>query len=361
MSTSPHLWRFTLLGLLLLAGCSKQQAPSEEVRPVRVVSAGQHGIDNGNSFAGQVRARTETDLAFRIGGKVIAKLVNSGEHVRKGQVLARLDASDTSLDISAKQAQLAAAESDLAQQQLNLKRYQELLAKQFISQAQVDSQQNGVNAARAKRDEARAQLTASRNQGSYTQLVADADGIVSQMLAEPGQVVAAGQTVARLAHDGEREVAIQLPENALASVRQQQTFTISLWAGKQQYQGRLRELAGDADPATRTYAARITLPQAAGLALGQTATVSLPGASHGDSSAMRLPLTALLDEQGKHALWIVDPKTLRVSRRAVSVLNIDSDSASVRGALQPGELVVTAGVHLLHEGQRVLLLQQGEQ
>ncbi|RQO70923.1 efflux RND transporter periplasmic adaptor subunit [Aquitalea sp. FJL05] len=361
MSTSPHHWRLALLGLLLLAGCSKQAAPSEEIRPVRVVSAGQRGIDNGNCFAGQVRARTETDLAFRIGGKVIAKLVNSGEHVRKGQVLARLDASDTTLDSNAKQAQLAAAESDLAQQQLNLKRYQELLAKQFISQAQVDSQQNGVNAARAKRDEARAQLTASHNQGSYTQLVADADGIVSQMQAEPGQVVAAGQAIARLAHDGEREVAIQIPENALASVRKQTEFTISLWAGKQQYHGRLRELAGDADPATRTYAARITLPQADSLALGQTATVSLPTASHGDSAAMRLPLTALLDEQGKHSLWIVDAKTLRVSRRAVSVLNMDSDSVTVRGALQPGDKVVSAGVHLLHEGQRVLLLQQGEQ
>lgn len=354
---------FRLAGLvaltLLLNACQQPDNSVEEIRPVRVTTTGTLGNTPSNSFAGQIRARTETDLAFRIGGKMIAKLVNSGEHVKKGQVLARLDPSDTSLDISAKQAQLAAAESDLAQQQLNLQRYQQLLAKQFISQAQVDSQQNGVNAARAKRDEARAQLAASRNQGSYTQLLADADGIVSQMLAEPGQVVAAGQPVARLAHDGEREAAIQVPENALQQVRQQKQFVVTLWAGKQQFEGSLRELAGDADPATRTYAARISLPHASALALGQTVTVTLSGngASQSQSQSLRLPLTALLDEQGKHYVWVVDDKTLRVSRRAVSVQSIDSQSVTLQGGVRPGEKVVSAGVHLLHDNQRVTLLQ----
>ena len=355
---------FRLAGLvaltLLLSACKQPDTHVEEVRPVRVVSAGQPGSQPNDSFAGQIRARTETDLAFRIGGKIVAKLVNSGEHVKKGQALARLDPSDTSLDTSAKQAQLAAAESDLAQQQLNLQRYQQLLAKQFISQAQVDSQQNGVNAARAKRDEARAQLAASRNQGSYTQLTADADGIVSQIQAEPGQVVAAGQAVARLAHDGEREAAIQVSENALQQVRQQKQFVVTLWAGKQQFQGSLRELAGDADPATRTYAARISLPHASDLALGQTATVTLPDSAVAQTQSLRLPLTALLDEQGKHYVWVVDDKTLRVSRRPVSVLSIDSNSATVQGSIRPGEKVVSAGVHLLHDNQRVTLLQGGQ-
>ncbi|QBJ77515.1 efflux RND transporter periplasmic adaptor subunit [Aquitalea sp. USM4] len=352
---------FRLAGLvaltLLLSACQQPDNSVEEIRPVRVTTVGTLGNTPSDSFAGQIRARTETDLAFRIGGKMVAKLVNSGEHVKKGQVLARLDPSDTSLDISAKQAQLAAAESDLAQQQLNLQRYQQLLAKQFISQAQVDSQQNGVNAARAKRDEARAQLAASRNQGSYTQLLADADGIVSQMLAEPGQVVAAGQPVARLAHDGEREAAIQVPENALQQVRQQKQFVVTLWAGKQQFEGSLRELAGDADPATRTYAARISLPHASALALGQTVTVTLSGNGASQSQSLRLPLTALLDEQGKHYVWVVDDKTLRVSRRAVSVQSIDSQSVTLQGGVRPGEKVVSAGVHLLHDQQRVTLLQ----
>ncbi|NWK77280.1 efflux RND transporter periplasmic adaptor subunit [Aquitalea sp. LB_tupeE] len=342
---------------LLLSACQQHDNSVEEIRPVRITTAGTPGSQPSDSFAGQIRARTETDLAFRIGGKIIAKLVNSGEHVKKGQVLARLDPSDTSLDISAKQAQLAAAESDLAQQQLNLQRYQQLLAKQFISQAQVDSQQNGVNAARAKRDEARAQLSASRNQGSYTQLLADADGIISQISAEPGQVVAAGQPVASLAHDGEREAAIQVPENALQQVRQQKQFAVTLWAGQQQFAGSLRELAGDADPATRTYAARISLPHASALALGQTVTVTLSGNGASQTQSLRLPLTALLDEQGKHYVWVVDDKTLRVSRRPVVVQRIDSQSVTLQGGVRPGEKVVSAGVHLLHDQQRVTLLQ----
>lgn len=356
MSTPLRLALPLLLAALLTA-CSQPASSVEEVRPVRFVSASQNGSTPGNSFAGQIRARTETDLAFRIGGKIVAKLVNSGEHVKKGQLLARLDPSDTSLDTSAKQAQLAAAESDLAQQQLNLQRYQQLLAKQFISQSQVDSQLNGVNAARAKRDEARAQLSASRNQGSYTQLLADADGVVSQISAEPGQVVAAGQAVARLAHDGEREAAIQVPENALQQVRQQKEFTVSLWAGKQQFHGKLRELAGDADTATRTYAARISLPDSSALALGQTATVTLPAAATAQQQTLRLPLTALLDEQGKHYVWVVNDKALRVERRPVSVVSIDSNSVTLQGGVRPGEKVVSAGVHLLHDNQRVTLLQ----
>ncbi|BBF88069.1 probable Co/Zn/Cd efflux system membrane fusion protein [Aquitalea magnusonii] len=345
---------------MLLAACSHPDSSSEEIRPVRIVTAGQNGSTPRNSFAGQIRARTETDLAFRIGGKIVAKLVNSGEHVKKGQVLARLDPSDTSLDISAKQAQLAAAESDLAQQQLNLQRYQQLLAKQFISQSQVDGQQNGVNAARAKRDEARAQLAASRNQGSYTQLLADADGIISQINAEPGQVVAAGQAVARLAHDGEREAAIQVPENALQQVRQQKQFAVTLWAGKQQFEGSLRELAGDADSATRTYAARISLPHASALALGQTVTVTLEPGAAAAPQTLRLPLTAVLDEQGKHYVWVLNDKSLRVTRRAVSVLAIDSNSVTLQGGVRPGEKVVSAGVHLLHDNQRVTMLQGGQ-
>jgi RND family efflux transporter MFP subunit len=175
------------------------------------------------------------------------------------------------------------------------------------------------------------------------------------MLAELGPVVAAGQPVARLAHDGEREAAIQVPENALQQVRQQKQFSVTLWAGKQQFEGSLRELAGDADPATRTYAARISLPHASALALGQTVTVTLSGSSTAQS--LRLPLTALLDEQGKHYVWVVDDKTLRVSRRPVVVQHIDSQSVTLQGGVRPGEKVVSAGVHLLHDNQRVTLLQ----
>ncbi|OHX12774.1 efflux RND transporter periplasmic adaptor subunit [Chromobacterium sphagni] len=353
---AARLW-LALLGTLALSACQDKPAPQQDIRPVRYVIAGGSAAPSGDSYAGEIRPRHETQLAFRVAGKVVAKLVNSGEHVKKGQPLARLDPGDYQLDLAAKQAQLAAAESDLAQQQLNLKRYRELLAKAFISQAQVDAQQNGVAAARAKVDQARAGLASSRNQTDYTTLAADADGVVSQMQAEPGMVVAAGQPVAKLSQDGAREVAIQVPENALEQVRRAGGFQISLWKGGAPLPGALRELAADADPATRTYPARIALSgDSHALQLGMTANVRIPG--HAVGQALSLPLTAVLDLQGKHYVWLIDPRSLRVSRKPVSVGTVDNDSIAIADGVRPGDKVVTAGVHLLREQQRVKLLAQ---
>ncbi|POA98153.1 efflux RND transporter periplasmic adaptor subunit [Chromobacterium sinusclupearum] len=345
-----------LLGALVLSACQEKASAPEDIRPVRYIVAGDAAALSGSSYSGEIRARNETQLAFRVPGKVVAKLVNSGERVKKGQPLARLDPNDYQLDLAAKQAQLAAAESDLAQQQLNLKRYRELLAKQFISQAQVDAQINGVNAAQAKVNQARAALSASRNQTVYATLTADADGVVSQMQAEPGLVVAAGQPVAKLSQDGSREVAIQVPENALEAVRKAGSFRVTLWKGGAPLEGKLRELAADADPVTRTYPARIALSgDSRGLQLGMTADVALPAqASH----QLRLPLSALLDLQGKHYVWTIDDKTLRVSRKPVKVAAIDSDNAVIASGVRAGDKVVTAGVHLLHEQQRIKLLDR---
>ncbi|MCD4498977.1 efflux RND transporter periplasmic adaptor subunit [Chromobacterium vaccinii] len=345
-----------LIAALGLSACKDQAAAPEDIRPVRYMTAGGNAEIGGDSYAGEIRARHETQLAFRVAGKVVAKLVNSGERVKKGQPLARLDPSDYQLDLAAKQAQLAAAESDLAQQQLNLKRYRELLAKQFISQAQVDGQQNGVNAAQAKVSQARAALSASRNQTGYATLTADADGVVSQMQAEPGLVVAAGQPVARLSQDGAREIAIQVPENALEAVRRAGAFRVTLWKGGTPLEGKLRELAADADPATRTYPARIALAgDSHALQLGMTATATLPARASGE---LKLPLTALLDLQGKQYVWTIDGQSLRVSRKPVTVASIDDSGAVIASGVRPGDKVATAGVHLLREGQRVKLLEQ---
>nr|WP_199067861.1 efflux RND transporter periplasmic adaptor subunit [Chromobacterium sp. ASV5] len=346
-----------LLGVALLSACQDKPAAPADIRPVRYTVAGSGASQEGDSYAGEIRARHETNLSFRVAGKVVAKLAGNGERVKKGQPLARLDPGDYQLDLSAKEAQLAAAESDLAQQQLNLKRYRELLAKQFISQAQVDAQQNGVNAAAAKVRQARAALSASRNQTGYTVLAADADGVISQMQAEPGLVVAAGQPVAKLSQDGAREVAIQVPENALDAVRQAGGFRVTLWKGGAPLTGRLRELAADADPATRTYPARIAIEgDSRELRLGMTANVQLPPRQNGGQ--LKLPLTALLDEQGKHYVWRVDGKTLRVSRLPVTVAGIDGESVAISGGVRPGDKIVTAGVHLLRDQQQVKLLSQ---
>jgi len=243
---------------------------------------------------------------------------------------------------------LAAAQANLAQQAADLKRYRELLAQNFISAAQVERQHTAVQSAQASVQQAQAALSASRNQAGYTSLVADSDGSVSDISIEPGQVVAAGQIVARVAAAGEREVLIQVPENAVGDLRQASSFSVKLWAGQQAIPATLRELSGDADPATRTYAARLKLSgQPDGLRLGMTATVeaSLPG-QH----------SAILDEQGKHYVWVINPKTAKVGRKAVSVGRPDSQGIDITAGLNGGEQVVTAGVHLLRDGQRVTLL-----
>lgn len=345
-----------LLSAILLAGCEKPPTTVEEVRPVRYATLGADSANTSQRFAGSVHARYETPLAFQVSGRVVAKLVNSGEAVKKGQALAKLDPKDYALDQSAKAAQLAAAESDLKQQQMDLKRSQDLLAKQFISQAQFDRQANGVNAASAKLKEARAGLAASSNQTGYTVLTATADGVVSDLSIEPGQVVSAGQAVAHLAAAGEREVAIQVPEQDLQAVKKADHFEIELWSGKQSFTGKLRELSANADPATRTYAARITIQHPTdALQPGMTANVRLPQAA--DSQTRRLPLTAVLDQGDQHYLWTIDKASLKVSRAKVQVKEVGDSWASIEGGPPTGSLVVTAGVHLLRDGQRVTLLQ----
>lgn len=340
--------------LLALSACKDDVKPVAEVRPVRFTIAGSSNSHGALQFSGEVRARQESRLAFRVAGKITQKRVSNGERVHKGQVLAVLDSSDYQLDSSAKAAQLSAAAANLQQQEADLKRYRELLAQSFISQTQVDRQQAAVSTARASLQQAQAALNASRNQSSYTNLLADSDGIVSDIQAEPGMVVAAGQVVARLAADGAREVLFQVPENAVTAVSHVGAFKVALWADGRELDATLRELAGDADPATRTYAARLQLNgNMSGVQLGMTALISAQTA--GQQAAIHLPPTAILDENGKHYVWQINGD--KVGRKPVTIAGIDSSSVTVSAGLRGGEKIVTAGVHLLHDGQRVSLLQ----
>lgn len=355
---APHYQKLALASALLLAlsACKDDAKPVEEIRPVRYVTAGDDTRSASRQFSGEIRARQESKLGFRVAGKVIAKRSNTGDIVKKGQVLAVLDATDYSLDSSAKQAALAAAQADLAQQDADLKRYRELLTQNFISAAQVERQQTAAQAAHARLQQAQAALAASHNQAAYTSLVADTDGVVSDISAEPGMVVAAGQIVARLAASGEREVLLQVPENAIADIRNATGFKVKLWANNRELSARLRELSGDADPATRTYPARLTLSGADdSVRLGMTASISATLASPPDKK-LKLPLSAILDSQDKHYVWVIDAKSNKVGRKAVSIGSIDDQYATITGGINGGERIVSAGVHLLRDGQRVSLL-----
>jgi RND family efflux transporter MFP subunit len=337
----------------VLAGCHRQEPPPDPVRPVLTMVVTPGIAATRDVYSGELRARYEADLGFRIGGKIVERPVDAGAHVRKGDVLARLDPEDARLAAHAAQAQLASAQADVTLARAELERSRDLLARKFISASAFDAKQNAFDAAQAKLEQARSQAALTRNQAQYTTLVADADGVVVSVMAEPGQVVAAAQPVLRLARDGEREVVVNAPEGELARFRAGEPATVSLWADSgQRLQGRIREIAGGADPATRTYAVRITVLDAPESAhLGMTASVALPGA--GDEAAVVVPLTALASDRSAPAVWVVDPRTSRVKLRKVSIGEFREDGVVVKAGLAAGERVVIAGAARLRADQPV--------
>ena len=349
-----------LLATALLAGaCTRTEPPPEAPRPVltQVVTPG--ASSTRDVYAGELRARHETDLAFRVGGKLVVRAVDAGARVKKGQVLARLDPEDARLAAQAALAQRTSAESDLALAKAETERHADLLAKKFISQSAFDAKQNAYHAALARAEQARSQAAITSNQAAYTTLVADADGVVISVSAEPGQVVAAGQPVLRVAQAGEKEVVVNAPEGQLARFKVGQRVGISLWSdpGKA-FGGRVREVAGGADPATRTYAVRVTaLEPPASAQLGMTANVVFPGAA--DSGLILLPLTALARDRSDPAVWVVDPASSRVKLRPVAVGQFREDGVTITSGLAAGEVVVTAGAHKLRPDQPVRVADRG--
>jgi len=343
-------WLSPLLLPLLLAACNKAPEPTAP-RPAMVVQASAGDLAY-EAFAGEVHAREETPLAFRIGGKVAHRLVDAGARVKAGQVLADLDASDVKLQSEADRAQLASADSDLALARAELGRYKDLASRQLVSRSLLDTRQAAYDAAASRVRQAHAQLSAAGNQVGYTALRAPGNGVVTQRQAEAGQVVAAGQAVIVLALDGEREVAISVPENDIARFTLGRDLAVELWAlpGKR-FAGKLREISPAADPLTRTYAARVAFDAGdSAVELGQSARVYALAA---ENSGMRLPLSALTRAGSRQAVWVVDPKGI-VHLRPIETGAYSEDGVPVRSGLQPDEWVVAAGAHLLREGEQVL-------
>jgi RND family efflux transporter MFP subunit len=343
----------TALAAAALAGCGNGKVAEDPVRPVITQTVVPGASATRDVYSGELRARHETDLAFRVGGKIVARLADPGSRVKQGQVLARLDPEDARLAAQAAAAQLASAESDLALARAELERHADLLAKKFISQSAYDVKHNAFNAARARAEQARSQAGLSANQQEYTTLVADADGVVISVSAEPGQVVAAGQPVLKLAHAGEREVVVNVPEGQLARFKVGQAVAVSLWAAPSApFAGRVREVAGGADPVTRTYAVRVNAPGApASAQLGMTANVAFADAAQAD--LVVLPLSALARQGERPAVWVVDPASSKVKMRPVEIGQFREDGVTITQGLQAGDVVVTAGVHKLRAGQSV--------
>lgn len=330
-----------LLAALAIAGCSKPEPPVQPLRTVRVMKVDGAAASASLTFPGEVRARYERRLGFRLGGKIVERRVEVGDRVRRGQVLARLDAQDASLNAAQAEATRALAEAEA-------KRYRELRAKNFVSQAVLDAKETALKTATA-------QAGVARNQAGYATLTADCDGVVTAVEAEAGQVVAAGQTVLRVAEDGAREIAIAVPEADVEKLRGAEGFVVTLNSlPGRSWSGRLRELSPAADPATRTFAARIGVPQADdALRLGMSARVEVK-VSRGDTAPV-LPLSAFFTRNDQANVWVVDPATQTVTLTKVETDGVVGNEVRVRAGLQPGDLVVTAGAGLLEQGQKVRL------
>lgn len=344
-----------LLALMTALGCSHQdEHPRQIVRPVKVSRIVDHG-DSVMNFAGDVRARYETMLSFRVAGKLLARQVDVGDRVRKGKVLAQLDQNDYRLAAQDLQAQLASAAANRDFLRDDVTRYRELLAQKVTSQPEFDRHQTAYTTARERASALEAQLGHALNQLAYTELSADRDGVVTAVEVERGQVVSAGQAVVKLAQLDEKEIHFDVPEHRLPGLTRRQAVTITLWADHERpLKGQIREIASAADPASRTYRLKATLLENQETAqLGMTATVWI----HSNmSSRMTIPLSAVFTPQNKPEqphVWLVDEQTGTVRSVPVQVGEpLDGEHIAVTG-LSSGQLLVSAGVQRLVEGQAV--------
>lgn len=339
------------LSVLILGACAKAPEPEAPPRAVLVREVGRSAVGQQAVLTGEVRARHEADLAFRVGGKVLERRVDLGASVRKGQVLARLDPQDVELAATSARAAVASAESDVALARVEFERARDLRAKNFVSASVLDARTTALKGAEARLAQARAQSSVAANQSAYASLLADGDGVVTAVLAEPGQVVAAGQAVLRVAQQGEREVLVYLPEGRHRQVAVGATVEVRPWAdSERRYPGRVREVAAAADATTRTYATRVSVTGAdAALPLGATAVVLFAGESPGQ---VLLPLPAVTRQGAVSSVWVVDAQGV-VFPRPVEVVAFREDGVVVTAGLQAQDRVVVAGVHTLVAGKKV--------
>ena len=347
-----------LVAVAALAACSKTEPAPDPVRAVRTITVASQTAGGAYEYAGEVKARTESRLSFRVGGKMLKRLVDLGDAVKAGQLLAQLDAQDLRLGQDAARASVAAAQAGYDQNAADFKRYKDLADKGFIGPAELDRREMAMKTARAQLDQAKAQSSVQGNQAGYASLLADANGVITGVDLEPGMVASSGTPVLRLAHDGPRDVVFAVPEDKVGLVKalaaQSGRFKVRLWgAAGEPLPATIREIAAAADPVTRTFLVKADIGSTAAnnVRLGQTATVlmELPQTT----GVTKLPLSALREEQGRSAVWLVDRASMTVRSQDVKLAGAEGNDAVITAGLAPGQVVVTAGVHVLSPGQKV--------
>ena len=357
MNAPPQVLALLLLATVLSA-CSRPDPAPEPVRAVRTLTVAPATVVGELEYAAEVKARAESSLGFRVAGKMVQRTAELGQAVRAGQVLARLDPQDLRLAQEAAAAAVQAAKASAEQTAADLERFKGLFAQGFISDAELARHDTAARAARSQWQQAQAASRLQVNQVDYSALTAPVDGVVTGIEAEPGAVLAAGKTVLRLAHARGRDAVFSVPETAVAGLRalrdRQGSLTVRLWGRDATLPATVREVAAAADPTTRTFLVKADLGDAP-VDLGQTATVSVGLPPTGD--LLRLPLSALLQQGGRTAVWLLDGGSMTVRAQPVQVAGADGNSALIGGGLAAGAEVVTAGVHVLTEGQRVSRFQ----
>jgi RND family efflux transporter MFP subunit len=342
-----------LASSLLLVACSRPEAVQEPVRAVKLVTVSGQALNVQGVYAAEVRARVESRLAFQVAGKLVQRPAEAGQVVRAGQLLARIDAQDYQLAAQASQAQVGAALSQRDVAQAEFKRFEALKNQNFISGAELDRRASALQAAQAQLIQAQSQAQAQANQAGYARLTATASGVVTAVEAEVGQVVTAGQPVLRLAHDGPRDAVFAVSEATRMALKVGQTLRATLTSTGQTVSGQVRELGASADPVTRTYAVKLALDAAARWPLGASVNVlaaDLPGSQ---VAVIHLPTSALKEEAGQTVVWVLDEASMTVNTQPVQVGTVEGNQVIIAAGLQPGQKVVSAGVHVLSPGQKV--------
>lgn len=339
--------------LLALSACAPKQESPEPVRSVKLLTVGASELNVQAEYAAEVRARVESRIGFRVGGKMIMRQAEVGQRVQAGQVLAEIDVQDFVLAAQAAQAQVVGARSQRDLAAADFKRYEALLVQNFISPAELERRSATLKAAQASLDQAMAQAQSQSNQASYAKLTAPSAGVITGVEAEAGQVVSAGQPVFRFAQDGPRDAVFAVPEQVVATLKIGQKMSATLSGNAQNFLGKVREIGASADPVTRTFAVKLALDKAEALPLGMSLNVHAPQLAGSQPEVLKVPTSAIRQESGQSAVWVFDPQTSTVSIQVVQVATADGNEVVIAAGLRPGQQIVSAGVHVLSPGQKV--------
>ena len=340
--------------LVLLAGCDKPPEPLAPPRPTLTMVVGESSVSNAMVLVGEVRPRYEASQGFRISGKIMERKVDTGAQVKKGQLIARLDAADTNLNATAAMADVRVAEANHALAVAEFERQRQLFAKKFISASALDIREAELKTSAARLAQVRAQANVSGNQAQYTKLTADRDGVVTMIRAEPGQVVQAGEAIVQIANLKETEVLVAVPESRMAEVKLGGPVTIKMWANPHKaYPGLVREIAPAADSATRAFNVRVSVTAADEMVkLGMTAGVKFDQQNSQELPKLQIPLAALTEINGKKLVWVIDADN-KAQPREVAAGEYSEDGVLIASGLQAGEKIAIAGIHTLIKGQLV--------